>query len=228
MAKMLSRMPVFGALDEADLARLETCLVRRRYNSGQVLFHMGDEGGVLYIINRGRVKVTIPSPLGEEYILAILSAGEILGELSLIDGKPRSATVQAIEETETLCLHREDFLEILRNRFDVVVRVLEVLTQRLRDTDVSLAETHFLDIMSRLAKKILELGEIHGVNESGVVRVGVKMTQKDLASMVGATRESVNKQFKVLRDEGIIRMESGYIEILNSEKLARRARMNAI
>ncbi len=224
MNQILSKIILFNTLEKSDLDRLESCLVRRRYSSGQVIFHMGDEGGNLYIIQKGRVKVTIPSSSGEEVILAILSAGEILGELSLIDGKPRSATVQAMDEAEILCLYWEDFLDLLKGRFDVVQRMLEVLAQRLRDTDLSLAESHFLDITSRLAKKILDLGRAFGVKEKEVLRIGVKVTQKDLASMVGATRESINKQFKVLREQGVVGLKDGYIEILDPVRLARRAR----
>ena len=222
--QLLRKIPIFKALEEPDLDRLEKCLIRRRYAGGQVLFHMGDEGGNLCIIQKGRVKVTIPSSDGEEVILTILSAGEIIGEFSLIDEKPRSATVQAMEDTEVLCLHREDFLDLLRGRFDVVLRVLEVLTRRLRVTDILLAESHFLDITARLSKKILDLSRSFGVKEEDVIRIGVRVTQKDLASMVGATRESINKQLKVLREKGIVNLKNGYIEILDPVRLARRAR----
>jgi len=224
---LLRKIHIFNALEDQDLDELAKRLIQRRFSCGQVLFHMGDEGGNLYIIRQGRVKVTIPSSDGEEVILTILSAGEILGELSLIDGKPRSATVQAMEETNVLVLYREDFLDILRGRFDVVQRVLEVLTQRLRITDISLAESHFLDINSRLAKKILGLGRDFGIEEENIIRVGVRVTQKDLASMVGATRESINKQLKVLREKGIINLTGGHIEILDLVRLARRARTSA-
>jgi CRP-like cAMP-binding protein len=186
---------------------------------------MGDEGGSLHIIVRGRVKVAIPSSSGEELILVILSTGDLLGELSLFDGKPRSATVQAVEETETLCLHREDLMALMRNRFGIVEKILEVLARRVRDTDRQLAESRFLDIATRVAKKLLDLGDAFGVPAGGGTRIGVKVTQKDLASMIGATRESVNKQLKALRTEGFIRIDEGTIEIVGRERLEQRARM---
>jgi len=211
-------------LEEKDLDRLESRLVRRKYARGQTLFHMGDEGGNLYIIERGRVKITIPSADGEEIILALLAPGEILGEISLIDGKPRSATVQAMKDTEVLCLFREDFLDVLRDRFDVVLRVLAILAERLRCTDVQLAESHFMDITSRLAKKLLELARAFGVEEEAGTRIGVRVTQRDLASMVGATRESVNKQLKVFRELGLLSMSEGHIYILDLDGLLGRIR----
>jgi len=223
-AKLRHRIPLFDGFGRSDFKSLEKCLVRRRYPGGQALFHMGDEGGSLHIIERGRVKVTIPSSSGEELILTILGAGDFLGELSLFDGKPRSATVQALEETETLCLKREDLLALMRDRFPVVEKILEVLARRIRDTDMLLAESHFLDITSRLAKKILDLGDAYGVREGGQVRIGVKITQKELASMIGATRESINKRLKALRDQGIVRISGGTIEILKRERLVQKAR----
>ena len=225
LAKLRRVVPLFAGFGPSDFESIEKCLVRRRYPAGQTLFHMGDEGGSLHFIERGRVKVTIPSSSGEELILAILGAGNLLGELSLFDGKPRSATVQALEDTETLCLHREDLLELMRGRFDVVEKILVVLAGRIRDTDTLLADKHFLDITARLAKKILDLGDTFGVQEGGQVRIGVKITQKDLASMIGATRESVNKQLKALRDQGLVRISGGTIEILKRERLVQKARI---
>jgi CRP/FNR family cyclic AMP-dependent transcriptional regulator len=225
LVKMLHKYPLFDGFGPSEYEFLEKCFVRRRYPGGQVLFHMGDEGGSLHLIERGRVKVMIPSDSGEELILAILGAGDFLGELSLIDGKPRSATTLALENTETLCLHRKDLLALMRNRFDVVEKILEVLARRIRDTDMLLAERNFLDITSRLAKKILDLGNTFGVREGGRVRIGVKVTQKDLASMIGSTRESINKQLKTLCNQGLVRIRDGTIEILNREGLVRKARI---
>ncbi len=225
LARLRHKFPLFAGFGPAEFEPLERCLVPRRYAAGQALFHMGDDGGSLHLIERGRVKVTIPSRSGEELILAMLGAGDVLGELSLFDGKPRSATVQALEKTETLCLQREDLLALMRSRFDVVGKILEVLVRRIRETDVLLADRHFHQIGPRLAKKILDLGDAFGIREGTQVRIGVKITQKDLASMIGATRESINKQLKALRDQGVVRMNAGTIEILNRERLLREARM---
>ena len=227
LSRLRNRIPFFRCLEPSDFERLGECLVRRRYAGGQVLFHMGDEGGSFHIIERGRVKVTIPSSAGEELILSILTTGDMLGEISLFDGKPRSATVEALEETETLCLHRDDLLALMRARFEVVERILEVLASRIRSTDRHLAESHFLDVTTHLAKKILDLGDAFGIREEGRIRIGVKVTQKDLASMIGATRESINKQLKVLRAKGCIVMDGGTIDILDRGKLAQVARAPA-
>lgn len=224
LSEFLKKSTMFARLADADLIQLESSMTRRRYAPGQVIFHMGDEGGSLYLLARGRVKVAIPSPQGEEVILAILSAGEILGELSLIDGKPRSATVEALEETEVFRLRREDFLGFLSSRFEAVLQVMEVLAQRLRETDASLAEAHFLDVRARLSKKIIDLARAFGVLHEGKIRIGVRVTQKDLAAMVGATRESINKQLMQLRQLGLVELENGYMTVLDPVRMARRAR----
>jgi CRP-like cAMP-binding protein len=222
---MRHKIPLFAGFGSSEFESLEKCLVRRRYPAGQALFHMGDEGSSLHIIERGRVKITIPSSSGEELILAIRGAGDLLGELSLFDGEPRSATVQALEETETLCLRREDLLVLMRSRFEVIEIILKILTRKVRETDMFLADKRFLNVTSRLAKKILDLGDTFGIREEGRVRIGVKITQKDLASMISATRESINKQLKALCDKGLIRICGGTIEILNRERLVQVARI---
>ena len=153
------KIPIFAELEKSDVDRLETSLIEREYSPGQTIFKKGDKGDSLYIIKKGRVKVAITSSKCEEAILVTLGAGEILCELSFIDGKRRSATVEAIEKTWVLCLLREDFLGLMRRRFDLVIKVMAVLTQRLRDTDRLLAETHFLSLTSRLGQKIKGLGK---------------------------------------------------------------------
>ena len=162
---ILWKIPIFADLEKSDVDRLEASLIEREYSPGQTIFNKGDRGDSLYIIKKGRVKVSVTSLKGEEAILVTLGAGEILGELSFIDGKRRSATVQAIDKTSVICIIRDDFLELMRHRFDLVIKVMEVLTQRLRDTDRLLAETHFLSLTSRLGQKIKGLGKSLGAKK---------------------------------------------------------------
>ena len=222
---VLKKSRLFRQLPAEDLCWLQSAMVRRRYAAGQVLFHMGDEGGSLHVITRGRLKVVIPSPMGDEVILAILSAGDILGELSLIDGRPRSATAEALEDTESVSLSRQAFLRFLSLRFEAVLQVLNVLAHRLRSTDALLADAHFLDLQPRLARKIIELARCFGTREEDNIRVDLRLTQKELAAMVGATRESVNKQISLLRKSKLLRFKDQQITILDPVRLAGRARL---
>jgi len=224
MPQILDKVSIFSDLNEKKLKALEACLIKRKYAKGQVVFHKGDESGGLYIVKTGRVKVFLPSTQGEEIILAILSSGEIIGELSLLDNTKRSATISVIEDCEVLYLSRNDFLNFLATDFDAVLNLFSMITKRLRDTNDQLEESYFLDITSRIARKILALSKQFGVEEKGIIRIAVKITQKDLAAMIGATRESVNKQLSLLKKNGLIERENGYITILNLERLTRRAR----
>lgn len=224
--EILREIPLFAGLQEQDISEIGKLLVRRRYPRGQIIFHRGDEGSNLYIIQKGRVKIVLPSPQGDEAILAILTPGEVIGELSFIDGKSRSATVEALEDAELLCLSRKDYLEFLATRFDAVQRILEVLTERLRSTDDLLGEAYFLDITSRVARKILALAKQFGISEQGVLRINVRVTQKELAAMIGATRESVNKQLRLFRKNGLIEIKNGYITVNDPVRLARRAHIS--
>jgi len=224
MVQFLNKVSIFSNLKEDKLKALESCLIKRRYAKGQIIFHKGDESGGLYIISSGKVKVYIPSTQGEEVILAILAKGEIIGELSLLDGTKRSATISVTEDSEVMYLSRNDFLNFLRSDFDTVLNLFSMITKRLRNTNDQLEEAYMLDITSRIARKILALAEQFGVEHEGNVRIGVKITQKDLAAMIGATRESVNKQLNLLKKNGLVNMENGYITILNTDRLTRRAR----
>lgn len=227
LSPLLRSNRLFANLKASDLKWLEASMIRRQYSAGQVIFHMGDEGGGLFLITRGRVKVAILSRQGEESILTILSGGEMLGELSLIDGKPRSATAQALEETESYFLSRKVFLRFLRLRFDAVMQVLGVLSHRLRNTDLLLGDAHYLSLQPRLAKKILDLGLMFGSRDEEKIRIDVRVTQKDLAAMVGASRESVNRQITMLRQSRLVRFKGKRITILDPIQLAGKARVPA-
>jgi CRP/FNR family transcriptional regulator, cyclic AMP receptor protein len=160
LQEVLANIPILSVLNAEELHHLDASLIRREYAKDQTIFRRGERGGTLFIIRSGRVKVFIPKTPGKELVLANLGAGEILGELSFIDGKTRSATAEALESTELFCLLREDFLELLRNRFELVLKVMEVLSQRLRDTDALLSERKSRSISFWLIKKILDLSRL--------------------------------------------------------------------
>jgi CRP-like cAMP-binding protein len=160
---VLKKIPFLSVLKDKDLERLETSLIRKQYAKDQLIFNKGDEGGTLYIIQKGRVRVFIPSDQGDDLTLVTLRQGDFLGELSFIDGKIRSATAQAMEKTDVLCLLRDDFLGLLRVRFDLVLKVLEVLARRLRDTDELISQVRSRGITARIRKKMPDLGGILGM-----------------------------------------------------------------
>jgi CRP/FNR family transcriptional regulator, cyclic AMP receptor protein len=218
---LLKQIPLFGTFQPADHEQLAGLLRRRNLKKGDVLFRKGDEGTALYSIIKGRMKITVPSKLGDEITLAILSPGDFFGEMALLDGLPRSADATAVEETLLYVLNRSDFLSFLIHNENAVRSILDALSSRLRKTDDFLTEVCFLNISARLAKRLLEMSEslLHE-NKPGS-SMELKLTQKDLASLLGTTRETINRELKILRDRGIVSTSRNLITIHNRELLKR-------
>ena len=218
---LLKQIPLFGTFQPADHEQLAGLLRRRNLKKGDVLFRKGDEGTALYIIIKGRMKITVPSKLGDEITLAILSPGNFFGEMALLDSLPRSADATAVEEPLLYVLNRSDFLSFLIHNENAVRSILYALSSRLRKTDDFLTEVCFLNISARLARRLLEMSEslIHE-NKPGS-SMELKLTQKDLASLLGTTRETINRELKILRDRGIVSTSRNLITIHNLELLKR-------
>jgi CRP-like cAMP-binding protein len=220
---LLRRVPIFTALQEEDLARLATQLRRRTFRRGEVIFHRGDPAGALHVISSGLVKVSRPSEDGNETVLALLGAGACFGELAALDGDLRSATITAVESTETKMLLREDVIALARTSADLAMALVQVLAERLRRTDDWLDHAYFADLDTRLAHRLLDLAETHGLETAEGITVRFPLTQSDLAGMLGATRARVNRMLGIYQDEGLLRLGTGSFTILDREALEERA-----
>jgi CRP/FNR family transcriptional regulator/CRP/FNR family cyclic AMP-dependent transcriptional regulator len=218
-ASFLKNVPLFASLKPADFADLANIIKVNKYKKGDTIFHQEDPGATLYIILSGQVKITINSPDGEEAILAVLTVGDFFGELSLLDQEPRSANVVAMLDTQTIILHRRDFLNFLSIRHELAVDMLAALSRRLREADNSLQDTVFLNLPARLAKRLLELGQKHGIKTDRGVEIGLRLTQQNLADMVGASRVAVNKQLNLFKIEGLIDMDKQHFTITRPKEL---------
>jgi CRP/FNR family transcriptional regulator, cyclic AMP receptor protein len=219
---VLQRLPLFAGLSAETASLLEGGAQKRSFRRGEVIFHKGDPGSAMYVIAEGQVKIILPSDGGEEALLGVLDPGDFFGELSLIDGHPRSATIVATEPTDTIVLHRDEFLRVIHASPNVAVDMLRVLARRLRETDEFVEDAIFLDVPGRLAKKLLELGDTYGDARPDGTVIGIRLTQSELATMVGATRESVNKHLRSYRARGIIDVNRQRIIIRRPEELQRR------
>jgi CRP/FNR family transcriptional regulator/CRP/FNR family cyclic AMP-dependent transcriptional regulator len=215
-------VPLFAGLQPEQIASLESMTQRRWFKRGEVIFHKGDPGDTLFVIVQGQVRIVLPAESGEEALLAVLDEGEFFGELALIDEEPRSATCIAAEATETLMLHRDAFARALGAHPGLAIHVLKILSRRLRDADEFVEDAIFLDVPGRLAKKLLQLAETYGRPGPRGTIIGLRLTQQELATMVGATRESVNKHLRAYRTRGILDIEHQHIIILKPTDLARR------
>ena len=219
---ILKKVPLFQSLCDADLEHLSLSLRIQRLRKKQVLFRKGDEGTALYIINKGKVKIVLSSNAGEEVIPAILSEGDFFGEMSLLDQKPRSADAVAMEESEVFVLNRTDFFSFLQKNENAIKCVLACLSERLRKTDDLLEDASFLTVSGKLAKKLIELGREFGIEDKNAIKISLRLTQQDIAELVGTTRESINKELKVLRDKGLISTAGGFVQLIDLERLKRR------
>lgn len=219
---LLACVPLFSSIDPACLAVIAGRLKPRTYRRGEVIFHKDDPGSTLYIIKTGQVKISTGTPEGEEAILAILADSDFFGELSILDGEPRSASAAAMETTHTLVLHRSDFLEVIHSHPELAKNVLTTMSHRLRRTDHLLEDSVFLDLPARLAKRLLELAEKHGRETDEGVQIDLRLTQQDLANVVGASRVAVNRLLGQFQDRGLLSIDRHRITIIHADALRER------
>lgn len=189
------------------------------FSRNQVIFDKGDPGCCLYAILRGRVRIHTVSEEGKEILLNILDAGDVFGEIALLDGQERTAGAVAMGPTVLLRVDRAHFLPFLERHPALCIRLMGVLCERLRWTSNVIEDTVFLEISRRLAKRLLSLARTHGKPVQAGTQINIKLSQEDLANMVGATRESVNKGLRKLVSLEVIGNEMGYIIVRSTEKL---------
>jgi CRP-like cAMP-binding protein len=202
-----------------ELARLVDYVTERQFHKGEALLERGRPGTNMMILVSGRARVTATSAEGREVTLMILEAGMTLGELALLDGKPRSADVIAMTNCLVLLLERRDFLPLLTQNPDLALRLMGVLCDRLRTTSLALEEVALTDIPSRLASLLLKLSTRYGLDGGRGRRIELRLSQADLSSLIAATRESVNKQLRSWRDQGILDEEDGHIVLRQPDAL---------
>ncbi|MHB8459912.1 MAG: Crp/Fnr family transcriptional regulator [Candidatus Limnocylindrales bacterium] len=225
VAATLSKCVLFARLGPAELASLAAEVRVRRFRRGEVLFHQGDPGDALFVVARGAVKISLPSDEGAEAIIATARPGEFFGELALLDGAPLSATATALEPTETVVLSRQRFRELLATEPALRDALFATLARELRQITVHVQDLHFLDITGRLAARLIRLAATHGTtNPDGTIRLDAPLTQGELGSMIGATRQTVNKLLGIFVDDQLLRLDRDAIVILDHEGLARMAR----
>lgn len=217
--KVFASHELFSRFSPAEIERLVSFSHARAYGAGEVIFEKGSPGQGLMAVMSGRVRISSPSPEGREIVLNIIHPGQIFGEIALLDGKERTADATAMEACELLILERRDFVPFLEKHPDICLRLIAVLCERLRRTTEQVEDVLFLDLQARLAKTLLHLVDAHGRPVSNGVALGAKLSQRDLANMIGASRESVNRQLSLWEEEGLISRDRGAITILDSAAL---------
>ena len=199
---LLRKVPLFAGLKEEEFRALVEVTILRRFRKNSLILVAEEEGSTLFIIHKGRVKVSILSEDGREIVLSILGDGEFFGEMSLLDGLPRSATVTALEDTEALVLRREGFLRLIEHIPQIAIKLMAELTSRLRKTDQKVESLALMDVAGRIASAVLQLAADGGEETSEGIVVRNRPTHQLLANMTGSTRETVSRVLKQFQEEG--------------------------
>lgn len=215
-AALLARVELFSALDPDAVASVAAAARPCTLQRNDLVFSEGDHADDLYVVREGRIAITIRSADGRESVVALMEADDLFGEMPFFDGEGRSADARALEPAELLAVPYQALRDVLEERPKLLWKVTELMARRLRATDAALADSMFLDVTGRTAKRILELS---GAAEEFVLPV----TQEELAGMVGASRERVNKAISAFIRLGWIEQSDRRYKILDREQLTRRA-----
>ena len=200
----LSRVEIFAHIDPEILAPLEVQLRRRTFQKGEVIFHQDDPGDRLFFVSEGLVKISIVAHDGRESDIALLSPTDCFGEMTVLDSGVRSATAIAMETTETMTLSREDFFDFLTDRSDVTLQIISLLVRRLRSTDEMIGDMVFLDVPTRVGKKLLELAKMYGDADDPTAPIKVPIGQEEMSRLVGCSRETVSRDLAMYRRNGVL------------------------
>lgn len=215
---LIRDVPLLAKLAEEDLRALASHGKVRNHKASEVIVREGAPGDSLHVVIEGVVRVTVGSKSGGEAIVAMLGPGEFVGDLALLDGKPRSASAIASQKTKTLVVTRHDFTSWLNERPKAAFALLEALSLRVRRTDEQLADLAFLQLPQRLAKRLVQLATDHAQGPR-VAGTKLRITQAELASMLGVSRESVNKQLNRFVQDGWISLGRGSVTVRDPESL---------
>lgn len=221
---VLRQAPLFSGLDDEVASALEDSMSSSSLRRGEILFSEGDDGNQLYVVTEGKIKLGRTSPDGRENLLAILGPGQMFGELSFFDPGPRSATATAVTDVELKSLGHEALSPVLNAHPDVAHALLNQLAGRLRRTNEVVGDLVFSDVPGRVAKALLDLASRFGRRADDGIHVNHDLTQEELAQLVGASRETVNKALADFASRGWLRLEPRSVVILDLERLQRRAR----
>ena len=213
----LRNVSLFESLDQQELEALSEVTFTRTFSKDNVIILAEEEGDTLFILKKGQVKVSIVSEGGREVILSLLGPGSVFGELSLLDGKPRSANVVATEDTDLLMLRRADFLQLIYKTPQIATALLAELATRMRKTDRQIEGLALLDVTSRISDTLLQLATEQGAETADGVTIESRPTHQELANMSGTTRETVSRVLKRREGQGYINRTGRKITIQREE-----------
>ncbi|MBB6633897.1 Crp/Fnr family transcriptional regulator [Cohnella thailandensis] len=218
MIQWLRKVSLFDGLTDEQLEHVLRIATKRSIPVGTVLFHEKEYGDKFYVILSGSIKIYSRSANGEEKVLTVMADGESFGELALLDGRPRSASAQTLETTLVLEISSDNFLELLRNHFDITQSILKELSKRLRVTNEHVNDLTFLDERTRIVKNLILLANKHGRREGSSISIRVALNRDELSQMAGVTKSVLNEVLLELEYKGVLRI-SPLEYVLHLDKL---------
>jgi CRP/FNR family transcriptional regulator len=221
---VLRRAPLFEALDDDSAAALKAGVTVVELSRAERLFEEGASGNQLYVILDGKIKLTRAAADGRENLLSVLGPGEMFGELSLFDPRPRTASATAVTDSRLAALAHDDLRSWLTGRPDVALHLLRALAQRLRRANDVMADLVFTDVPGRVAKALLDLSDRFGTPQEDGLQVNHDLTQEELAQLVGASRETVNKALADFAARGWLQLSAKSVLLIEPERLRKRSR----
>ena len=221
MKTILRQIPLFSSLKNEELDAIYELSFTKNCPKDTVILLENEEGDTLFIIINGKVKVTTFSESGKEVIFSILNEGDFFGDMSLLDGKPRSATVISMEDSKLRLIRRQDFNNLIEKHPRIALMLLEELTLRLRKADERIESLAFLDMTGRVAGILLQLAEENGEKTDTGLLIRSRPTHQELANMVGTTRETVSRVLKQLENKQYVSMDGKDINIIDPETFKR-------
>jgi CRP/FNR family cyclic AMP-dependent transcriptional regulator len=217
----LKNVPLFSELDDAEFRQLARVVREHHYKKHAMIVHVDDPGRALYILKRGLVKITIEDRHGSEMILRILYPTDLFGEMSLLDGLPRSANVTAQEPSDVLTISREPFLGLIAQYPHILLKIAVVLSTRLRQANALIYSLAFFDVYGKVARVLLTLAAERGRTTAQGTVIDMRLTQQELAELAGMTRETMARTLHDFQQAGCIRVEAGIITILELDMVRR-------
>ena len=216
--ELLARVPLFAELSEEELEPVVAVAIPRAFPRGVRVFHEGDDSDACYVVRSGELRVTREHSDGRAIALATLSPGDFFGELAMLDGGSRSASVETLSDAELLALPARDMRRVIAAHGDIAAKLIVALTRRLRETNERVARQSFQTVPSRVAGVLSQLiaEEVQPEDRDGIT---VRMTQADLAQLAGTSRESVSRFLATLERAGVVRVGRGRVTIVEPRRL---------
>ncbi len=221
---MLRRSPLFRGLPPAVLDRVAELAVQRSFRSGEIVFSQGDPGDALFAVVTGRIRISAGAADGREIFLNIMEPGDTFGEIALLDGGTRTASATAVVASELVSIRREHFVALLEREPPVALELLRLCGERLRWTSGLVEDAALLDASARLAKRLLSLGQLHG--EKSAVGMALRISQEELASFLGVSRQVVNQHLQDWKGRGWVDLGRGIITVRDEDALRKAASVN--